>query len=417
MRAAAALLVLALLLRVAAIVLVDFTAVNDPADYVRHGLSIAAGEGYPPSDVATGPSALRPPVYPTLVGAAFAVSGDEVDAARLLNALLGTAVVALTGLMALRLWGRQAGLAALAIAAVCPPQLVVGATLLSETAFTALALGALLSVLGPGRGDLARPRRDRSPRSLRGAALAGLLVGLAALTRTNGLVLLLPLLLLVGRRPRHAAALLAAAAVVVVPWSVRNTLVLDAFVPLTTSDGYTLAGAYNEASRTDPRFPWAWRVATADPAIGALVEGHPRDGEVERNDRLGAAARDFVADHPAAPLVVTARNLGRWTHLGGAEFARVSAASDGLPRWTGTFAALGTIVLLLLAGLGLARGALRGTPRSLWLAPVLLLLSVAAIVSAVRYRAPAEPFLVLLAAFAVGRSDRVDRVALGRPFA
>ena len=79
--------------------------------------------------------------------------------------------------------------------------------------------------------------------------------------------------------------------------------------------------------------------------------------------------------------------------------------------------ALGTLVLLLLAAAGVARGALRRAPLAVWLAPVLLVVSVAVTVSAVRYRAPAEPFLVLAAAFALSRSDRMDRVALGRPVA
>jgi 4-amino-4-deoxy-L-arabinose transferase-like glycosyltransferase len=417
-RAAAALLALALLLRLAAVAVVDVTPVNDPADYVRHGLSIAAGDGFPPSDVASGPTAIRPPVYPALVAAAFAVSGDAVDAARVLNAVLGTAVAALTGLLAFRLWGRRAGLAALAFAAVCPPQLVVGATLLSETAFTALALGALLVVLAsrePGRGVLAGHRRDGSPRALRAAALAGLLVGLAVLTRVNGAVLLLPLLVLIGRRPRQAGVLVAVAALTVLPWTLRNAVVLDAFVAVSTSAPYTLSGTYNDASRTDPDLPYAWRPATLDPAMARLLAAHPDDDELTRGGRLGDAAREHVAEHPTAPLAATARNLLRWTHLDGAAFARLSAASDGLPRWTGTFAALGTLVLLLLAAVGVARGALRGTPRALWLAPVLLVVSVASTVSAVRYRAPAEPFLVLLAAYAL--SHGMHGVALRRPVA
>jgi 4-amino-4-deoxy-L-arabinose transferase-like glycosyltransferase len=166
-RAAALLLLLALVVRLGAVVAVDLALVNDPADYVRHGASIAASDGYPDSNLATGPTAIRPPVYPALVGAAFAVSGDSVDAARVLNALLGTVVVALTGLLALRLFGRRTALAAMGVGALCPPQLVVGATLLSETVFTALALGALLLLLPSARGG-APGRASRAARAPRG---------------------------------------------------------------------------------------------------------------------------------------------------------------------------------------------------------------------------------------------------------
>jgi len=411
-RAAALLLLLALVVRLAAVAIIDFTPVNDPADYVRHGASIAAGEGYPPSDVATGPTAIRPPVYPALVGAAFAVSGSSFTAARILNALLGTVVVGLTGLLALRLWGRRAALAALAVGALCVPQIVVGTALLGETAFTALVLGALLVVVRPGGATRRWGGRRGIP--LGAAAAAGVLCGLAILTRVNGAVVLLPLLLALGRRPRHAAVLLGAAALTVAPWTMRNVTTLGAFVPVSTSASYTLAGTYNESARTDERFRYAWRPALFDPQIGRLVAAHPRDDEVTRGERLRDAATDHIGDHPTAPLEVLARNLLRWTHLDGLELARLSAQSDGLPRWTGTAAAVGTLVLVLLAAAGLARGALRGTPPWLWLAPVLLVVSVAVTVSAVRYRAPAEPFLVLLVA---GALHRMDRVALRRPLA
>src|SRR3712207_9466544 len=56
----------------------------------------------------------RPPrstLFPYTTLFRSAVSGDSVDAGRVLNALLGTLVVALTGLLALRLWGRRAALA------------------------------------------------------------------------------------------------------------------------------------------------------------------------------------------------------------------------------------------------------------------------------------------------------------------
>ena len=151
-----------------------------------------------------------------------------------------------------------------------------------------------------------------------------------------------------------------------------------------------------------------------DADSGADRGPDPDAGELDLADRLGTAAREFVGRHPTAPLEATARNLGRWTHLDGLGFARLSARSDGLPPWTGTFAALGTLVLLVLSLAGIGLGALRGTPAWLWLVPVLLVLSVAVTVSAVRYRAPAEPFAVLLAAFAL---HRMDRVALRRPVA
>lgn len=57
-----------------------FVMFGDAADYQRHGVSIAAGLGYPPTEVASPgtPSAFRPPAYPFLLGGVYAVSGDSV---------------------------------------------------------------------------------------------------------------------------------------------------------------------------------------------------------------------------------------------------------------------------------------------------------------------------------------------------
>src|SRR5947208_1271971 len=114
----------------------------DSIDYLRHGASIAAGHGYPPSIIAArgGPSALRAPGYPYLLGAEFALTADTADAARALNAVLGPLAVLLVYLVAARIWPRRLALTAAALAAVFPPLVGLSASVLSEPMFIALEL-------------------------------------------------------------------------------------------------------------------------------------------------------------------------------------------------------------------------------------------------------------------------------------
>src|SRR5437868_6743997 len=131
----AALLLVALAVRLAAVAATpDLRLAPDPSDYARHARSIAAGHGYPPSQVAPhgGPSAIRPPAYPVLVAAVFRLTGNSVTAARVAQAFVGTAVVALIGLIALEFWSVPVALVATALAAVFPPLVIDGMTLLSE---------------------------------------------------------------------------------------------------------------------------------------------------------------------------------------------------------------------------------------------------------------------------------------------
>ena len=69
--------------------------------------------------------------------------GHRVEAARLANALVGTGIVALIGLIAFQLWGRREALVALALGAVYIPLILVGQSVMSEPLFVLCLLGAI----------------------------------------------------------------------------------------------------------------------------------------------------------------------------------------------------------------------------------------------------------------------------------
>src|SRR5439155_4402625 len=93
-------------------------------------------------------------------------------------------------------------------------------------------------------GGLLLAFRRRERRSVRLAAALGAVIGLAALTRSEALLLLVLLgLPLTGRAWKPGLALLAACAVVLTPWTIRNISAFDRFTLISHNDSTVLAGA------------------------------------------------------------------------------------------------------------------------------------------------------------------------------
>jgi hypothetical protein len=370
---------------------------SDPRDYDRHARSIASGHGYPPSEVTAkrGPTAIRPPAFPFLVAGVYKLTGDSVIAARVAQALLGAMAVALLALIALELWGPTVAMVAAGLAAVFPPWVIDGMTLLSEPLFVVFELGAVVAIL--------RWRATaRSPWLLG----AGILAGFALLTRANGALLLIPLMLAARRGGgwrtlrsyRAPALLLACAVLVIVPWTIRNAIELHDFIPVTDQDGYTLVGTYNATSRAQDGI---WIVGTLDPTIARLVAVNRGLDEPALDAKLRTAARRFALDHPGYLFTVALHNTLRLFNLGGTGYEREVAAGDyGLGQNWARLMTFGLFPFLALAVVGLATAAARRAPAWLWTVPAVMLVPVM-VLATNRTRAPIDPFILMLAALAL----------------
>ena len=410
--AAIALLAFALVLRLALVVATPgYELRSDPADYDRHGRSIADGTGYPSQGLAPGSrvTAYRPPVYPLFVGAVYAVAGPRPNAVRVAQAVVGTLVVGLIGWIAAALWGRWAALMAMGLAAVFPPLLLIGTALTPEVLFVALMLAALAATLRAREAQARRPL-------LWWALLAGALCGLAVLTRVNGapLVPLLALAVWAGasRRGRRALgpalALVAAAVLVIAPWTVRNAVALDRFVPVSTQSGYTLAGTYNAGADSDRRYPAAWRPPVPE-AQAILARKGPLD-EAELGDELRAEAWRYVRSRPAYALEVAFWNSLRLAHLDGLGYAREDNFHLGVGHKLSDAGAVGLWLLLPLSLFGALLALRRHTPWLFWAVPAAMAPTIF-VVAEIRFRAPIDPFLLMLAGLALGElvSRRAQR--------
>lgn len=413
---------LALAVRVGVVIATPgFTPIFDAADFDRHAVSIASGHGYPKPQLAPqGPSAFRPPLYPLALAVVHKAHGGQT-ALRLLGALLGAVTVGLIYLLAARIWNRRVAAVAGGMAAVFPPLVVLSASYLSELLFIPLVLAATLAAFGY-RND---PR-------IRWAAAAGVLTGLAALTRTNGLLLVVALGIgvwilrpLFSRRALAAPAVLAvAAALTVTPWVIRNAVVFHRFVGIGDQTGYALAGTYNSEARQMAEHPGQPRAPHLLESFRPVFARSDLD-EAERFSRLNDAAVDFIGEHPAYVPQTMAWNVLRVFDIERTDsYERVFQAQTlqavGMPGLASLLVPLSLYVVTALAGLGtlavaLRLGHVKGPPLFFWLVPLMMVLPALAVYGLARYRAPVDPFLVMLAAFGlVAVYDRVRDPARAR---
>ncbi|HEX4866560.1 MAG TPA: glycosyltransferase family 39 protein, partial [Acidimicrobiales bacterium] len=155
----------------------------DPIFYHRQANAVADGLGFiAPHLPGRQPSAGHPPLLVVVLAAASRLGLDTFEAHRVVTAVIGTAVVPVVGLLAGRLFGRMACLVAAVVAAVHPQLWINDGLVMPEGLYALLVATALWA------GVVAWDRPQR-----RLAVALGLLVGLAALTRGEG-VLLVPFL-------------------------------------------------------------------------------------------------------------------------------------------------------------------------------------------------------------------------------
>jgi 4-amino-4-deoxy-L-arabinose transferase-like glycosyltransferase len=380
---------------------------NDAYDYDTHARSIAEGHGYSKTLAHGRPTAFRPPGYPYFLGGVYKVFGvaqasdhRRLHVARVAQALVGTAIVVLVGVLAAQLWGWGLGLVALALSAVYVPLITVGGAVMSEPLFDVFMLGALVAAVA----------HRRSPHRSRWALVAGLLAGLAILTRANATVLLLPLAwaLWDGRPWRSRTALgppvvlVVVAVLMVVPWTIRNAVELHAFVPVSTQLGSALAGTYNDQARDDQRDPASWRSISHIPAFADLWRNVRTIPEPTMEKELRRRAQRYIREHPTYVATVAWWDIRRVLDLGGVHRWRHTAATITIDR---TWADRGVVCFWIFAALSLV-GAFtrraRGVPGYVWAVPALMFLSVVfLVVETPRYRTPIDPFVILLAAAAL----------------
>ena len=381
------------------------SGLNDPFTYLISAERIVAGEGYRFSFDGS-PTAYFPIGYPAFV-AAFVWIVEQTpltDVPRvvgIVQALLGTASIWLVHRIASGLYGVRTGLAAAAIVAFFPGLLMYSSNLLSETLFVFLILLALAVVT-------AVPWNDDSP-TWRRLALFGLLTGAAMLVRPQASLLLIALVVAMlitrfGRRRSLAAGgiALAVAALTIAPWTIRNAITMDAFIPISSNLGDDLCIGHNDAALGHFAF-----------YEDCIPPGEIRGGahEIERSREGTRVALDHIWSHPRREAWLLVQKA-RYTYNGDAG-AIAAAEAYGNARFLpgGLRAALTTVAdiyFFLVVALGTAGAVLLARRREARSLMVLLSLVAMALIPLaffgdVRFHVPASPLFAIAAAVALTR--------------
>jgi hypothetical protein len=389
--ALAALVVLAVGVRLAVMLPGVGRTMDDPDNYLPLARALAEGRGLWLQGRLT---AYRPPLYPLLLAPLVSLLGDRPDGGiRVLHLALGAGTVALTA-RAARGWGLPPGqvLVASAIVALDPVLVVQGRGVMTETfaAFlVAATLAAISSVRGPG---------------WRGAACGGLGFGLAALCRPSLLPgAVLATLAALGAGPgrwrdrlSRACALALATTATLAPWAWRNARIFGEPVWTTTHGGYTLALANNPtyyAEVLDGPSGAVWsgpNQARWQEQISREVTGMT---EPQADRRLRRAGLRMLEVRPGAFARASLARLGRLWGVAPAAAVYPPALRAATTLWT--------VPLWVLLGAGLLRRTSWHWPRVV--APMVLI-ALTAVHSIfwtdLRMRAPAVPAIALLAASA-----------------
>jgi 4-amino-4-deoxy-L-arabinose transferase-like glycosyltransferase len=221
--------------------------VFDAAAYATIAANLDQGDGFTLGQKATQPASDYSPGLPLLAAGVYELTGGAHErTARLPLALIGTLAVLFTYLIGRRLSGPGAGLTGAATIAIYPALLEYQGMLMGETLAASLLAGAVLAML--------RSAGDDNDQSRARWLLPGVLFGALALVRPEylGVALLVSMVVLAKeikvdwrKSAVKAVLLLIGVAVVVVPWTARNAIALDRFVPISTGGGQVLfAGTY-----------------------------------------------------------------------------------------------------------------------------------------------------------------------------
>jgi hypothetical protein len=350
---------------------------GDATYYHELANGLADGRGFVDPAFGT-PTALHPPLFPLLLALPSWLGIDSYLGDRVVVSVIGTATVVGVGLLARRVAGDRAGLLAAGVAAASPVLISADSAVMSET-----LLGLLVVLCA-----LAAYRLIERPSLARGAAL-GALIGLAALTR--GEALLLVPLLLPWRRPKLAAALVIACAVVLAPWTIRNLADFENPVVISTNNGGLIAGA-NCPSTYRGRDIGSWDIRCV-PAV-------PRPDESAASADARRAGLDYARDHASRiPLVLAAR-LGRTFEL--LQPVRQAEHAEGRAKGLEVAGAVAWFLLLPLGVYGLVVLRRRAVPLPPLLAPFALAVAATLVGYGVpRFRHPADVALAVLAGVAL----------------
>jgi 4-amino-4-deoxy-L-arabinose transferase-like glycosyltransferase len=288
---------------------------SDSSEYDSYAWNLAQGHGYsgispdvkrPDGQLMEHPTAYRSPGTSVLWASLYWSFGHRYSVVRFFQCVLDTLTILLIYGIGRKCFSDKVALLAAAIYAVWPTALLYSSQLMSEPLFTFLFCCFILI-------SLQFAERPSWPHSI----AAGVLLGLAMLTRGNAVlmvVLLIPWSIWQFRKtPRlvvRSLAISLVALVMLVPWTIRNYSIFHAFIPFQTGGGDVLLGSYNSVVVSDPDYYGYYIWPTSD--------------RLEYREQIIAPNNEVIRDHVETQLAIQwmRNHPDKWWYLAESRFRR-----------------------------------------------------------------------------------------------
>jgi hypothetical protein len=386
---------------------------GDPLYYHTQANTLARGLGFiePLNWIARGAevaTAVHGPGYSVYLSFFSRLGASTWFDHRIASSLVGAASVLLAMLITRRLAGTTAALLAGTFAAFYPNMWTIDGVLFPEGLFIFLCG---LVILFAYRWAEHHRRAD--------ALVIGIAIGAAALTRGEGIFLIVllcvPLVWLakaIGRRRQlvSLAWMAVGCTVLVAPWMLRNLTAFETFVPLSTN-GNELHVYSNCEDTYNGKFLGFWlfdcQQRVRDPDGDGVVNFEPAGDEAQKAKYWQSVGFDYAQEHISElPKVVLARVGRQWDLFRPLQTASFAPIEGRDPDWARV--ALACYYALAVAAVA---GAPRLRRRGVSLLPlgaqfVAVTLTAVYAYGTTRFRAPAELALCVLAAVGVAPAAR-----------
>ncbi|MGH9878033.1 MAG: glycosyltransferase family 39 protein [Nitrososphaerales archaeon] len=400
----AVIFILAVILRISAVIYFPAKQVADPADYHRLATNLAVDHRYIAPDGS--PTAWRPPGYPFFLAGIYSVAGENIFIACLIQAILGGLTVLAVMYLAMAVLDEKVAMVSGVIAALYPGLIYLPRLLLSENLAISLLLLSVLAAVGVVRSG-----------GLKLQVLLGALLGLSALVRGANLItaaLLIGLVLFVKWRAegfakafRSVLPVTLAVVFTLAPWVIRNYMVFHRLAPLATQDGIGLYASY-WPPRAGSKLIWGNLPGEEDPAVAAAFK---TGDEMAVSEYL---KRETINRLKAGPLYFFRLWPSKLTSL----LAPFDWETFPHPPGAARSFNWGYVLILLPAALG-ALIIVRNPIPQKW---ALLALPAAALIQTLifygspRFRLTAEPIIIILAAAGISRLNQtIKPTKIGTP--
>jgi 4-amino-4-deoxy-L-arabinose transferase-like glycosyltransferase len=364
------------------------------------------------------PSVSRPPLWPFILAFIYALAGEHELFGRLFYCLLGSGTCVLIYFFSRDLFGKRIALVSGVIAAIYPCLFIYDGWLYTESLYTFLLTAFTYTLYRlqlhytsfskwPPAEKSWLKRAGQSLLHHRWSLLCGLIAGLSALARPNGvfllgMVILWAIVIILTKVEgwktvlKDTTLIICIAVIIILPWTYRNYQVSHGFVLVSTGVGEVLSGAYNDiVVHGDPTIRGLWR-----PTPGS--KRHDDVNYTLKNESADTArALTWIRTHISElPYLLSLHFLNMWTpytYSHGLAFEETIGTLKYHLMVDLIKISAPLVIFFALLGLLFTWKRYRHQLLTVYLLVALVILQNILFYGDMRFRAPIEPMLVLMA--------------------